>query len=304
MRLSLLQRPAERLLGRLLRPHGTNEPDAARLFLDPPGEPALAPAAGVSWRLCANPVSVFIGGVAAVVMELAEPRVRSGVWEHTRFRERPLDRLQGTGHAAMMTVYGPASRTRALIADVNRRHARVTGMTPGGEAYRADDPELLAWVQATASYGFLQAYRTCVGPVAPDDADAYFAEGREAARLYGVAAPPASEDEVDAFFRRMQPRLEASAIVTEFLAIVRTMPALPRPLRAAQGTLVRAAVQCVPANVRERLGLAGAQWQPAAWQWSLLRRVGRAAACRPLATHPAVLACRRLGLPDDWLYRT
>ena len=33
-----------------------------------------------------NPLSLFIGGVTAVIMELAEPRVRTGVWEHTTFR--------------------------------------------------------------------------------------------------------------------------------------------------------------------------------------------------------------------------
>jgi uncharacterized protein (DUF2236 family) len=303
MRRPLLQPPAERLLGALLRPRGLDAAESARRFLEPAGEPALAPAGGVSWRLCANPVSVFIGGVAAVVMELAEPRVRSGVWEHTRFREQPLDRLQGTGHAAMMTVYGPASRTRALIAEVNRRHTHVAGTTPGGGPYRADDPALLAWVQATASYGFLQAYRMCVAPVASVDADLYFAEGCEAARLYGVVAPPATEAEVDALFARMLPRLEASAIVGEFLGIVRTMPALPGPLRLAQAALARAAVQCVPADVRERIGLAGAEWRLPAWQWVLLRRASRAAARWPLATHPAVLACRRLGLADDLLYR-
>jgi len=302
MRRPLLQHALERLLGRLLRPRGLDEHEAGQRFLDPPGEPALAPASGVSWRLCANPVSVFIGGVAAVVMELAEPRVRSGVWEHTRFREQPLDRLQGTGYAAMMTVYGPASRTRALIADVNRRHASVTGQTPGGDPYRADDPALLAWVQATASYGFLQAYRLYVAPVSSDEADTYYAEGCEAARLYGVAAPPACERELHDLFDHMLPRLEPSGIVTEFLGIVRTMPALPGPLRLAQGTLARAAVQCVPPAVRERLGLAGREWRPPAWQAALLRRVSRAASRRALATHPAVLACRRLGLPDDLLY--
>src|SRR5690606_33834268 len=82
------------------------QPDPARRidFSRPPGEPALIGADSVSWKVCRNPLSVFIGGVAAVVLELAEPRVRSGVWEHTSFRARPLGRLARTGLAAMMTV--------------------------------------------------------------------------------------------------------------------------------------------------------------------------------------------------------
>ena len=50
----------------------------------------------VSWRVFKNPLSLFIGGVAAVIMELAEPRVRTGVWEHTTFRLDPIRRLRRT----------------------------------------------------------------------------------------------------------------------------------------------------------------------------------------------------------------
>jgi len=43
------------------------------------------------------PCELFIGGVAAVIMELAEPRVRTGVWEHTTFRIDPVRRLRPDG---------------------------------------------------------------------------------------------------------------------------------------------------------------------------------------------------------------
>src|SRR5262249_29003019 len=75
-------------------------------FLRPTSEAALMPADSVSWRVFKNPVSVFVGGVTAVIMELAEPRVRTGVWEHTTFRVNPIQRLRRTGLAAMMTIYG------------------------------------------------------------------------------------------------------------------------------------------------------------------------------------------------------
>ena len=59
-------------------------------FLRPAGEAALVSADSVSWRVFKNPLSLFIGGVTAVIMELAEPRVRTGVWEHTTFRVDPV----------------------------------------------------------------------------------------------------------------------------------------------------------------------------------------------------------------------
>jgi hypothetical protein len=75
-------------------------------FSRPAREPALVSPDSVSWRVFKNPVSLFIGGVTAVIMELAEPRVRTGVWEHTTFRVDPIRRLRRTGLAAMVTVYG------------------------------------------------------------------------------------------------------------------------------------------------------------------------------------------------------
>src|SRR5689334_8056411 len=84
-------------------------------FLHPEGEPALQAPDSISWRIFKNPVSVFIGGVAAVILELAEPSVRSGVWDHSSFRKDAVMRLRRTGACAMMTVYGPAGAARAMI---------------------------------------------------------------------------------------------------------------------------------------------------------------------------------------------
>jgi uncharacterized protein (DUF2236 family) len=123
-------------------------------FSQPAGEPALVSTDSISWRVFKNPLSLFVGGVSAVILELAEPRVRTGVWEHTNFRMNPVGRLQRTGLAAMVTVYGARGTAEAMIARVRRMHDRIAGTTPSGEVYSASDPELLNWVQGTAAYGF------------------------------------------------------------------------------------------------------------------------------------------------------
>ena len=74
-------------------------------FRAPRGEAALAAADSVSWRVFKNPVALFVGGIAAVLLELAEPRVRTGVWEHSSFRGDPVRRMKRTGLAAMVTVW-------------------------------------------------------------------------------------------------------------------------------------------------------------------------------------------------------
>jgi uncharacterized protein (DUF2236 family) len=60
-------------------------------------------------------------------MELAQPRVRTGVWEHTTFRVDPVRRQQRTGLAAKVTIYSARAKAEAMIARVRRMHDSVTG---------------------------------------------------------------------------------------------------------------------------------------------------------------------------------
>jgi len=282
----------------LLRPAGSPAVD----FTRPSGEHALVSPESVAWRIFKNPVALFVGGVAAAILELAEPGVRSGVWEHSSFRTDPVRRLQRTGLAAMVTVYGARSVAEAMIAGVVRRHDRVTGETPDGIAYRANDRDLLTWVQATAAFGFAAAFHRYAGPLSREDLDRFHDEGAPAARLYGAVDAPTSEAELHALFDAMRDRLEASPVVFEFLDIMRSAPVFPAPLRPLQRLLVRAAVEITPGWVRERLGLiSGDGLRP--WQETLVRRAGHLADRVMLRDSPAVQSCLRLGLPADYLYR-
>lgn len=271
-------------------------------FRRPAGEPALAAPDSMSWRVFKNPVALFIGGVAAVILELAEPRVRTGVWEHSSFRTDPLPRLKRTGLAAMVTVYGARSTAEAMIAGVRRRHDRVAGDTPAGAAYRANDVELLDWVQATASFGFLEAYHAYVRPLAAADRDRFYAEAAPAAVLYGATGAPASVAEWEARLAAMLPRLERHAILFEFLDLMRRTAILPAPLRGLQGALIRAAAAITPAEVREVAGL-GRAWDLGPVEGQLVKLAGAAADRLPVKGTPPVEACLRLGLPGDYLYR-
>lgn len=286
----MLTRPVQRRVADLIYPPGTQPAD----FLAPQGEPALVAADSVSWRVFNNPVAMIVGGVTAVLLELAEPRVRTGVWNHTTFRDRPLLRLQRTGYATMMTVFGARSRTEAMIRRINEGHARIAGHTPQGTPYRASDVDLLTWVQATATFGFLHAYVSCVRELPAIERDQFYAEGAASAHLYGVASPPGSEQEFEALLERVAPQLEPSDIVLEFLAIMQRVPLLPAPLRGLQRLLIRAAVQTLPPQAKRLLGLDGDAWAMKAWHWKLVRTLGRAADHLTLNNLPAMLARQRL----------
>jgi uncharacterized protein (DUF2236 family) len=246
----------------------------------------------VLWRIFSNPVSLFVGGVAAVLLELAEPSVRAGVWDHSRFRLDPTLRLRRTGFAAMVTVYGPRSAAEAMIARIVRMHDKVEGLTDRGIPYRANDPRLLDWVQATATFGFAEAYSRFVSKLSPAEKSAAFREVAPAARLYGATGTPLDWPEWERLLARTAPTLEGSEILTEFLDIMENVAALPQPLRRLQRLLVRAAVGITPEAVRALPQLR--ERGPRAGEERLVRLLGGLARHMPLDGLPPEQAARRL----------
>jgi uncharacterized protein (DUF2236 family) len=270
-------------------------------FSKPRGEPALISPESVSWRIFKNPIALFVGGTAAVILELADPGVRAGVWQHSSFRRNPFARLQRTGLAAMITIYGARAAAQAMIERVVRMHSSVHGIMPNGVRYDANDPRLLTWVHATASYGFASAYHSYVTPLHEAELGRLFTEGVPVARLYGADEPPESLADMHALLERAKPRLDASPIVFEFLCIMRSTPALPRSIRWMQTMLVRAAVDLVPDWIRDRLGLTHEHGLRTHERW-LIRLAGSTSDKIVLQSSPAVQSCLRLGLPAAYLY--
>jgi uncharacterized protein (DUF2236 family) len=271
-------------------------------FRVPRGEPALCAPDSVAWRIYKNPVALGVGGVCAVLLEFADARIRSGVWDHSAFPQDPIGRSERTGLAALVSVYGPQSAARQVIAGVNRMHERVAGATPSGEPYRALDPELLAWVSATAGYGFATAYDRFVEPLSDEEKLRFFAEGKGISALYRVETPVASLADFEAMLARLEPRFEPHAINLEFLEIMRSGRAAKGVPRVLQRALAHAAVSILPPVVRERLELGpeydlsrGAEW--------LVRTAARLAERIPDRRGPAAQACERLGLPRSFLWR-
>jgi uncharacterized protein (DUF2236 family) len=262
-------------------------------FRHPEGAPALVPAHGVSWRIFANPVTLFIGGVAAVLLELAHPQVRSGVWEHSSFRTDPLGRLHRTGYAALVTVYAPRDTARGMIDAVVRRHEQVQGNTPKGMPYHANDPQLLRWVQATAVFGFTEAFHRYATRLRDAEKSAAFAEGTTSARMYGAKHTPQDWAQWELLLRHTAAQLEGHAILAEFLQIMTQAPLMPVWLRPLQRLLLCAAVDITPEPVRSlpqlegyRLGRTGRV---------LVRGLARMAGALPIPQWPATLAAQRMG---------
>jgi len=270
-------------------------------FARPPGESALVAADSVSWRVFKNPMALLIGGVAAVILELAEPAVRTAIWRQSTFRADPMGRLRRTGSAAMVTIYGARSIAEAMIARVVSMHSKVRGYTPSGEAFSANDVELLTWVHATATFSFAQAYSRYVRPLARSELDAICTEALPASMLYGAVGAPKTYAGIELLFDSMRHRIEPSDVIFEFMRIVRSMPGFPQHLKWMQELAVRAAVEIVPGRMRERLGLKACHGL-GRLDRPLVHLAASVADKIMLPASPAAQSCRRLGLPSTFLY--
>ncbi|CAN5755260.1 oxygenase MpaB family protein [soil metagenome] len=267
----------------------------------PAGEPAYLDPGSVHWRVYKNPVALAVGGVAAVLLEFADARIRAGVWDHSTFKADPIGRSKRTGVAAMVGVYGPQSAARRVIQGVTNMHSRVAGTTPSGEAYKALDVELLDWVSATAGYGFLNAYDRFVSPLAEAEKTRFYEEAGPIARLYGVRYSPKSTADFLSMMEKLGPRFEPHPIVTEFLAIIQSGQAAPGTPKFLHRALARASVSLLPPLVRQKLAL-GSDYDLTAVDRLALKAAGKLADRIPIPGSAPCQASQRLGLPANFLY--
>ncbi|MFN7165137.1 MAG: oxygenase MpaB family protein [Hyphomonas sp.] len=272
-------------------------------YTSPPGAPAFAGPDSVSWHVFKNPVALATGGICAVLLEFADARIRSGVWDHSVFKTDPIGRSKRTGTAAMVGVYGPQDAARRVIQGVTNMHARVNGETPAGETYQALDADLLDWVSATAGYGFLMGFDRFVRPLSEADKLRFFAEGEAVAGLYGVQEKLRSLAHFDEMLRRRLSRFEPHPINTEFLAIMKSGRAAPGVPKGLQASLVNAAVSLLPPEVRRRLGL-GPDYDLSPAGRLAVRTMARIAETVPDTSGPPAQACERLGLPRSFLWKS
>ena len=271
-------------------------------FRNPPGEPSGLDPDSMHWKVYKNPVAMAVGGVAAVLLEFADARIRSGVWDHSTYKQDPIGRSKRTGVAAMVGVYGPRKAAERVIHGVTNMHSRVNGATPKGEPYRALDPELLDWVSATAAYGFLTAYDVFVERVPEADKTRYYAEAAPGAKLYGVQRSPTSTAD---FFDMMKPlvdRFEAHPINEEFLGIIMSGQAAPDTPKYISQAMVRASVSLLPPVVRGKLGL-GKAYNLSVVDRMTVMALGKYLNRKPIPGSPPCDASLRIGLPANFLYR-
>lgn len=218
---------------------------------DPENPGLIAPDSPVR-RVHGDP-SMFIGGVRALLLQSIHPVAMRGVAEHSSYQVDPLGRLHRTASFVGTTTFGSADEAAKAIDIVRTVHSRVTGTLDDGTTYRAEDPDLLAWVHATEVDSFLRAYqRYSSEPLTADQADRYVADMAPIPLALGATDAPANQRELTELLQSYRPILVAG---DDCRQATRFLFAPPLPLAALPfyGIVFGAAVALLPKWVRTML---------------------------------------------------
>ncbi len=222
------------------------------------------------WRV--NREAVLLGsGPAALLLQIAHPLVAEGVAAHSRFAADPLLRLRRTLRTTLALVFGDGPTAERAVAQLNAVHARVRGEVTdpvardatGVSDYRALDPELLLWVQATLVVMSVRAYESWVAPLAPGEQERLWQEARLTGRRLGIPSSlsPASWPALRTWFER-QLAPDGPVVVTDTARRLAATIVRP-PLPYAPGPLVDLAVlpglALLPDSIRRGYGIT---WTP------------------------------------------
>jgi uncharacterized protein (DUF2236 family) len=251
------------LVKRYVREDFTNQAgrhDSPEVFAAPEGDPGLIGPGTVSWEIHSDIASVAVAGTAAIAMELLHPSVMAGVGQQSRYREQPYRRAQTTFGWVITTTFGSTQAATDMIERVKRMHGRVNGVRADGVAYRALDPELIAWVHTCIPWAVMTAYERFNRPLSTEQKDAYLHEQSIVALLSGADEVPTTVADLEAYFEDMRPQLEYGPLTHEFFefliggplgALVPPAP-LAGPVKRFQ---VEAGVSLMPRWAQELTGL-------------------------------------------------
>lgn len=210
----------------------------------------------VIWRVHGDVVTMMVGGMSALLLQMLHPAVLGGVWDHSNFREDMLGRLRRTARFISLTTYASREDAEAAMARVRTVHAQVSGTLPDGTNYSADDPQLLAWVHVSEALSFLNARIRYAEPGMPHvDQDRYFEEMSGIALALGADPVPRSRAAAEQLVERMRPQLLCDARTREVAAIVLKQRPDNLAMAAAQRVIGQAAVDLLPDWAREMHGM-------------------------------------------------
>ncbi|CAN5716795.1 hypothetical protein BH10ACT1_BH10ACT1_05780 [soil metagenome] len=197
---------------------GGGRHDEPATYGGPPGDQGLVGGPGsMSWEINGDLASVVAAGTAAIVMEVLHPSVMAGVFQQSTYETEPLKRAQNTLGYVLRTTFGNTEAATDLIAQVHRIHGYVHGVRPDGVEYRAQDPELLAWVHTCIPWAIMEAFHRYRRPLTVAERDRYLGEQAVVGRMAGADWVPETMAELDDYVERMRPLMGVNEQTRRFI---------------------------------------------------------------------------------------
>ncbi len=267
--------------------------------LDNPDHGFFGPGS-VTWHLTRENV-LLAGGMRALLLQVAHPKVAQGVVDHSAYQTDPFGRAFRTFDAVYNILFGTADTAIDMATRVFAVHQRVKGQMPSdngtvpAESYRADDPELLLWVHATLIDSTMFGYERLVEPLTWRQRCQFYEESLVFGQLFGVSDDVAPPDLI-AFRRYMDRMLDTELQVSDAgravaNALLNGGPRLTAPLRPVSRVL---AAGMLPDRLRRDFGLRWSRTDQAAYR-SITRAASRINRRLPMLVrqHPSATSALR-----------
>lgn len=201
-----------------------------------------------AFRRYAADSSLVLGGLAAILLQLAHPVVARGVARSSSFARDPLGRLRHTLAYVYAVQLGTPEQRKRAVRRVDAAHTHVTG---------APDPRAQLWVTATLVYTGVRVHELLHGPISAHLADEIHAAGGQLGMSLQLPrnAWPADRAAFDRYWDATLPKLEvgddARAVAVQLLAA----RAAPWWLRLALPATRELTAVLLPPRLRDAYGL-------------------------------------------------
>lgn len=230
----------------------------------------------ITWEMCRER-ALLVGGGRALVLQAAHPLVGAGIHQHSGFQTDPWRRLQRTSDFYLGLVYASQDQLEEFRRWLDRAHQGVQGITPEGETYSADRPDLMLWVQATLADSVAWAWQQIWGPLPEDKLEQYWQEQILLGKAIGIKMEtlpdhwPDFQDWFDRQCQQLLPTAASGSVLEHLHDLPVALPGVPLVLWKAGLPLGRsvsrqALAAGLPEPLRTDMGISWTPERQQAWQ--------------------------------------
>lgn len=176
------------------------------------------PSTRIFWHINREAV-ILLGGLRALLMQIAHPAIAAGVYEHSDWQTQPYRRFLRTLWLINQIVHGKESTARKALHAINLRHAKIHGNYHSAKknkefSYSANDLLLKKWVLSTLVDSSLYAYERWVGNLSQSECQLNYHRWKDVAKLFEIPSKVMPED-YESFQRYFENMLHSCELIID-----------------------------------------------------------------------------------------